>query len=155
MGRRDKSYSITAYIDSLTASVSRKGGRRILYYLLSSCGQSTTFCHVFNNPWQGCSTQIKKFYFVFTRFEGFCIEWKQKQIVVIVVGHLLPPPNGPYPQKLPLFLTSPLSLISVFVYLSIYLSFYLRPIYLCICLSNIYDLSIYVESRIKGEKRFI
>ena len=34
MGRRDKSYSITAYIDSLTASVSRKGGRRILYYLM-------------------------------------------------------------------------------------------------------------------------
>ena len=31
--------------------------------------------HVFNNPRQG--------YCVFTRFEGFCIEWKQKQKVVV------------------------------------------------------------------------
>ena len=42
-----------------------------------------TLCNPIEKQLIRWSTQIKKFYCVFTRFEGFCIEWKQKQKMVV------------------------------------------------------------------------
>ena len=67
-------------------------------------------------PKIGYRRQINKFYCVFTRFEGFCIEWKQKQKVVLFWPKVLvgprptpppPPPTGPHHPKVPLFYAAP------------------------------------------------
>ena len=63
-----------------------------------------TLCNPIEKQLIRWSTQIKKFYCVFTRFEGFCIEWKQKQKVVVfwpkvVVGHQTAPTTQNYPPR--------------------------------------------------------
>ena len=78
-------------------------------------GQTTSFCHIVNKPWQWLRTHINKFYCVFTHFEGFSIEFKQKQKVVpfwpkVAVGPQTPPPQRPPPPKVPLFWTPPLTI---------------------------------------------
>ena len=75
---------------------------------LPSCDQTTTFYvgifFLLRIPDTETDLEVK----FLPRFEGFCIEWKQKQNVVlfwpwVVVGPLTPHPNGPHHPKVTIF----------------------------------------------------
>ena len=70
-------------------------------------------------PWQGRAHKLKSFIMFLHVFEGFCIELKQKQKVVVFCNQKLwsdtnqsPPPPPPNHPKLPFFLCRPILLIS-------------------------------------------
>ena len=81
--RKDKSYTLTPVHTKIEFCNRWEAGSQFIQSihdntLLIACGIVLLLAHYMNIMKEVMSVRGGKFYCVFTRFEGFCIEWKQK-----------------------------------------------------------------------------